>query len=54
MSLRSRIISLRDVPAGAGVGYGSSFVPQKPSRIACWPLVTETASIVHSAIAAAC
>jgi alanine racemase len=34
MSLRSRIISLRDVPAGAGVGYGSSFVPQKPSRIA--------------------
>jgi alanine racemase len=34
MSLRSRIISLRDVPAGAGVGYGSSFIPQKPSRIA--------------------
>jgi alanine racemase len=34
MSLRSRIISLRDVPAGAGVGYGSSFVPQIPSRIA--------------------
>ena len=34
MSLRTRIISLRDVPAGAGVGYDSSFVPQKPSRIA--------------------
>lgn len=34
MSLRSRIISLRDVPAGAGVGYGSTFIPQKPSRIA--------------------
>ncbi|MEQ1474466.1 MAG: alanine racemase, partial [Candidatus Acidiferrum sp.] len=34
MSLRSRIISLRDVPAGSGVGYGSSFIPQKPSRIA--------------------
>src|SRR6202047_650530 len=34
MSLRTRIISLRDVPAGAGVGYGSSFVPQQPSRIA--------------------
>lgn len=34
MSLRSRLISLRDVPVGAGVGYGSSFVPQKPSRIA--------------------
>jgi alanine racemase len=34
MSLRTRIISLRDVPAGAGVGYGSSFVPSKPSRVA--------------------
>jgi alanine racemase len=34
MSLRTRIISLRDVPAGAGVGYGSSFVPQQASRIA--------------------
>ena len=32
-SLRARIISLRDVPAGAGVGYGSSFVAQQPSRI---------------------
>jgi alanine racemase len=34
MSLRTRIISLRDVSAGAGVGYGASFVPQQPSRIA--------------------
>jgi alanine racemase len=34
MSLRARIISLRDVPAGSGVGYGSGFVPQRPSRIA--------------------
>lgn len=34
MSLRTRIISLRDVPVGAGVGYGSSFVPQQRSRIA--------------------
>ena len=33
MSLRARIISLRDVPAGAGVGYGSSFVAQQSSRI---------------------
>ena len=33
MSLRTRIISLRDVPAGAGVGYGASFVAQQPSRI---------------------
>ena len=34
MSLRARIISLRDVPAGAGVGYGASFVAQQPVRIA--------------------
>jgi alanine racemase len=34
MSLRTRIISLRDVPAGSGVGYDSSFIPQRPSRIA--------------------
>src|SRR6202051_4176975 len=34
MGLRGRVMSLRDVPAGAGVGYGSSFVPQQASRIA--------------------
>jgi alanine racemase len=34
MNLRSRIISLRDVPAGGGVGYNARFVAQKPSRIA--------------------
>ena len=34
MSLRSKIISLRSVPAGAGVGYDSAFVVQRPSRIA--------------------
>ena len=33
MSLRSRIISLRDVPAGAGVGYNATFVAKRPSRI---------------------
>jgi alanine racemase len=33
MSLRSRIISLRSVPAGAGVGYNATFVPKKASRI---------------------
>jgi alanine racemase len=33
MSLRARIISLRDVPAGAAVGYGASFVARQPSRI---------------------
>ena len=34
MSLRSKIISLRSVPAGAGVGYDSAFVAQRVSRIA--------------------
>jgi alanine racemase len=34
MSLRSKIISLRNVPAGAGVGYDAAFVAQRHSRIA--------------------
>jgi alanine racemase len=34
MSLRTRIISLRRVAAGVGVGYGAKFVPQRPSVIA--------------------
>src|SRR5271155_1305323 len=34
MSLRSRIISLRDVPVGAGVGYDAAFVAKRDSRIA--------------------
>jgi alanine racemase len=34
MSLRTRIISLRRVPAGAGVGYGAKFVAPRPSVIA--------------------
>src|SRR5258708_11523344 len=33
MSLRSRIISVRNVPAGAGVGYDATFVTKRPSRI---------------------
>jgi len=33
MSLRSKIISMRNVPAGAGVGYNSTFVPKRVSRI---------------------
>jgi alanine racemase len=33
MSLRAKLISLRDVPAGEGVGYGASFVTKRPSRI---------------------
>jgi alanine racemase len=34
MSLRARIISIRNVPAGAGVGYDSAFLPDRPSKIA--------------------
>jgi alanine racemase len=34
MSLRSRVISLRSVPAGAGVGYNATFVAKRPTRIA--------------------
>jgi alanine racemase len=34
MSLRTRIISLRRVPAGSGVGYGAKFTPHRPSVIA--------------------
>jgi alanine racemase len=33
MSLRSKIISIRSVPAGAGVGYNATFVAKRPSRI---------------------
>ena len=33
MSLRTRIISLRSVPAGTGVGYGAKYVTQRPSVI---------------------
>jgi alanine racemase len=34
MSLRTRIISLRSIPSGTGVGYGAKFVSQRPSVIA--------------------
>src|SRR5215470_12389492 len=33
MSLRTKIIHLRRVPAGAGVGYDATFVPNRPSLI---------------------
>lgn len=33
MSLRTKIINLRRVPAGAGVGYDATFVPKRPSLI---------------------
>jgi alanine racemase len=33
MSLRSRIISVRNVAAGDGVGYDATFVAQRPTRV---------------------
>ncbi len=33
MSLRSKIINLRRIPAGEGVGYDATFVPKRPSLI---------------------
>lgn len=34
MNLRTRIISIRSIPEGAGVGYNETFVAKRPSRIA--------------------
>lgn len=34
MSLRTRIISIRDIPVGAGVGYNEKFIATRASRIA--------------------
>src|SRR6202167_6111595 len=34
LTLRARIISLRDVPADEGVGYAARFVTKRPSKIA--------------------
>jgi alanine racemase len=36
--LRARIMQLRDVPAGAGVGYDHQWVAARPSRIATLPI----------------
>jgi alanine racemase len=34
MSLRTRVISVRNVPTGTGVGYNAKFVSDRPSKIA--------------------
>ncbi|MGC1621095.1 MAG: alanine racemase [Candidatus Acidiferrum sp.] len=34
LSLRSRIINIRNIPTGAGVGYNETFIAKRPSRIA--------------------
>jgi alanine racemase len=34
LSLRARVISVRDVPVGSGVGYNARFTASRPSRVA--------------------
>jgi alanine racemase len=34
MNLRTRIINIRTIPEGAGVGYNETFIAKRPSRIA--------------------
>jgi alanine racemase len=34
MSLRTRVINIRSIPIGAGVGYNETFLAKRPSRIA--------------------
>ncbi len=34
LSLRARVVSVKQVPAGAAVGYNAMFIPRKPARIA--------------------
>lgn len=38
MSLHSQVIFLKDLPAGAPVGYGSTWRAEKPTRIATLPI----------------
>ncbi|MCK8602139.1 alanine racemase [Desulfoferrobacter suflitae] len=38
MSLKAKILQLKDVPAGQPIGYGRTFLPEKPSRIATIPV----------------
>ena len=33
MTLESKVISVRDLPAGEPVGYGASFVAERPTRV---------------------
>ncbi len=40
MTLESKIISVRDLPAGEAVGYGATFVTDKPSRIGVVAMVS--------------
>jgi alanine racemase len=38
MSLRSRLVQVRDLPAGTSISYGRTFVTRRPSRIGVVPI----------------
>lgn len=38
MSFKTRVIQVRDVPAGFGISYGHTFVTDRPSRLAVLPV----------------
>ncbi len=38
MRFSSRVIQVKDVPAGTGLGYGHSFITKRPTRIALIPV----------------
>ena len=38
MRVRSEVVALRDLPAGAPVGYGATFVTTRPTRVATVPV----------------
>lgn len=38
MSFKTRVLLMKDFPANAGIGYGSTFITSKPTRIATIPV----------------
>jgi len=38
MSLKTKIVFIKDIPAGRSISYGRTFVSQKPTRIATLPI----------------
>ncbi|MBI3947383.1 MAG: alanine racemase, partial [Armatimonadetes bacterium] len=38
LRLKARLVSVKDLPCGAGVGYGRAYVMERPGRIAIVPL----------------
>ncbi len=38
MTLKSRVVRVRTVPAGWGIGYGRTYVPNRPTRVALLPV----------------